>query len=67
MILNLLAELDEMGQEEWLVFRNKIARLDEFLEIWLNKLNENEDQQLPIVMWLKNEIELNKVIIRSTD
>lgn len=50
-----------MALEDWVVFRNKIAKMDEYLETWLNRLNEDEDQLLPIVVWLKNEIELYKV------
>lgn len=52
-----------MGQEDWLVFRNKIAKLDEFLEVWMTKLNEVENQ-LPIIFWLKNQIETYKVYLR---
>ena len=49
-----------MGEEEWFVFRNKIAKLDEFLENSMMKLEESEDQ-LPIIAWLKNQIETYKV------
>ncbi len=50
-----------MGQEEWLTSRNKIAKLDEHLEICLTKLNETDQDPLPIVDWLKNQIENYKV------
>lgn len=60
MYINFILELEEMGQEDWLVFRNKIAKLDEFLEVWMTKLNEVE-YQLPIIFWLKNQIETYKV------
>ena len=49
-----------MGKEEWLTSRNKIAKLDEHLESWMNRLIESE-YQLPIVDWLKNQIESYKV------
>ncbi len=50
-----------MGQEGWLTSRNKIAKLDEHLETWLSKLNETDQDQLPIIDWLKNQIENYKV------
>jgi hypothetical protein len=58
-------ELDEMGHEDWLMSRNKIVKLDEYLETWMNRLNETEDQShrpiTPIIDWLKNQIEQYKV------
>ncbi|KAI9564905.1 hypothetical protein GHT06_008646 [Daphnia sinensis] len=55
-------ELDEMSREEWLTSRNKIAKLDEFLETWMNRLLESKDQH-PIIDWLKNQIEEYKAFI----
>lgn len=53
-----------MGKEEWTVFRNKIAKLDEHFENWLQNLNELQDDQ-PIVQWLKEETESYKVVYLS--
>jgi hypothetical protein len=55
-------ELDEMGHEDWLLSRNKIVKLDEYLETWMNRLNESEDKS-PIIDWLKNQIEQHKVFL----
>lgn len=49
-----------MSREEWSASRNKIAKLDELLETWMNRLLESEDQH-PIIDWLKNQIEEYKV------
>lgn len=49
-----------MSSEDWVMSRNKLAKLDEYFENWINRLNECEDQ-LPIVIWLKNQIETYKV------
>jgi hypothetical protein len=60
----LVLELDEMGHEDWLLSRNKIVKLDEYLETWMNRLNESEDKS-PIIDWLKNQIEQHKVFLIS--
>lgn len=59
-----MLELDEMGHEDWLLSRNKIVKLDEYLETWMNRLNESEDKS-PIIDWLKNQIEQHKVFLIS--
>lgn len=56
----LIAELEKMGQEDWTSYRNKIAKFDEYLDGWLQNLLETKDQ-LPIVTWLKLQIDSYKV------
>lgn len=54
------AGLEEIGEEEWLVFRNKIGKLDQFLENWNEKLQEHRDTH-PLLKWLETEIGSYKV------
>ena len=49
-----------MRQEEWINFRNKIPKFDEFLENWVVSLNEKLHQH-PIIDWLCSRTELYKV------
>lgn len=56
-----MLEFDEMSREEWLTSRNKVAKMDEFLEVWINRLNES-DATFPIIGWLTNQIEEYKVL-----
>ena len=55
--------LDEMGNEEWVVFRNKIPKLDEYLENSLQTVNEAESERsFAVIPWLRSHIESYKVI-----
>ena len=53
--------LREMGKEEWLLFRNKIVKLDEYLETWMQDLSASVNNELPIVGWLFSQVESYKV------
>lgn len=50
-----------MTQEDWLGFRYKVPKFEEFLENWSTKLNELQDQHHPILDWLNNQIDYYKV------
>ena len=50
-----------MSLEDLFSFRNKIPKLDEFLDNWANRLSDTLDHQ-PIDDWLKNQIDSYKVI-----
>ena len=49
-----------MGQEEWIIFRNKISKFENCLEEWRNKILENGDQ-VPVVKWIKSQVDQYKV------
>ena len=52
--------LEEMANEEWVVFRNKIPKLDGYLENFLQKIEE-KNIQLPAIAWLRTQVESYKV------
>ena len=52
--------LDEMSNEEWIVFRNKIVKLDDYLETWMQTVNE-ADESCAVITWLRNQIGTYKV------
>ena len=54
-------ELQEMAEEDWVTYRNKIPKFDEHLENWTQKLAEMEAES-PVNDWLKIQIESYKVI-----
>ena len=59
-----MVELKSMAVENWFLFRNKIAKLDEFLDNWSQKLNDHLEHK-PIDDWMKNQIDSYKVVYFS--
>ena len=51
-----------MYTENWFVFRNKIAKFEEFLDNLMQKQSDNQNPQ-PIDDWMKNKLETYKVLI----
>jgi hypothetical protein len=49
-----------MSNEEWIVFRNKIGKLDDYLETWMQTVNE-ADESCAVITWLRNQIGTYKV------
>ena len=57
--------LREMAQEEWIIFRSKSYRFEEFLGQWYDQLQENskEGKATTVTVRLLHEIERYKVVL----
>lgn len=55
-------DIDQMAQEEWLVSRNKISKFDELLDSWTMNLNKENFDGIPIINWIRAQLEAYKVI-----
>lgn len=49
-----------MGKEEWIMARNRIAKIDEHFESWMQRLN-GSGKNSSVITWLKSQVESYKV------
>ena len=55
-------EIDEMSKEEWILFRSKIYRFEDHLEVWSKKL-KNQEKATTVTVKLIQEIEKLKQVL----
>ena len=52
--------METISCEDWFVFRNKIAKFEEFVDNLIQKQSDSSNPQ-PIDGWMKNQLETYKV------